>query len=97
MKSFSSKSEMLEYGKQLGKYDMEKVLLNEVPFLLCGTNLAYEDKLFEIAATALKEAYHMFKIDKKIKTDDISNFRDLLFETLKDNHEFQIMEVFDQY
>ena len=72
MKSFSSKSEMLEYGKSLGKCDKEIVSLDGKTVILCGTNLAYEDKISEIAETAITSVVKEFCLKKDI-TSDVRN------------------------
>ena len=97
MKSFSSKSEMLEYGKSLGKYDKEIVSLNGKTIILCGTNLAYEDRISEIAENAITTALKEFGLKTSIGTDAVSELRESILMNLRSNFDMEIVEAVNEY
>lgn len=97
MEIFSSKSEMLKYGKTLGKYNMESVLLNGKTVCLCGTNLAYENALSEIAENALSSALSIFSKNTENDIDSVSELKDFIFRLLAKNYDIETVEAYNEY
>ena len=97
MKSFSSKSEMLEYGKSLGKCDKEIVSLDGKTVILCGTNLAYEDKISEIAETTITSVVKEFCLKKDITSDSVSGLRESILMNLRSIFDIEIVEAINEY
>ena len=97
MKSFETESELLEYGKTLGKRDMEKVLLNEKTVMLCGTNLSYEDALWATAEEALEKTVNLFGFNGKIETDFVAEIRDILLKSVGSQFDFEVINATEEY
>lgn len=104
IKEFKSKDEMIEWGKEnLGKFDSILCCIEEQKYLLCGTDLAYEDEVWGIATRAIQEVLSVLGLPE---FDEQKNFdyaglvpylKDFLMSYIPDIEEIEVVHAFDEY
>lgn len=101
---FRSVDEMIEWGRySLGKYDSLLCNIGEQKYLLCGTDLAYEDAIWDIACNSIQSVLETFDLPKfdEIKDFDyagvVPELRDFLIDKITEIEEIEIVLCFDEY
>ena len=101
---FKTKEEMMEWGKEnLGKYGFIHCRIGDKKYLLCGTDLVYEDEIWEIATKAIQKTlrvlgYSSFNEDENFDYDGfVPELRDFLINCVEKTENFEIVCAFDEY
>ncbi|MBR0031451.1 MAG: hypothetical protein IJP61_04120 [Treponema sp.] len=105
MQFFETESEMLKYGENFSKHDIETVMCNGKKIVLCGSGSPFEDLIWEIAEEALSKMAKVFikkdvvdeSIEKGIGCDTGATpaIRDFILEKVEDIFDFKVVTVRD--
>ena len=101
---FESEAEMIQWGREnLGKYEFIRCQIKAQKYLLCGTNLVYEDEMFGLAQDTIQNALGIFDLPK---FDETTNFdydgyapelRDFIIDCIVKKENFKIVHAFEEY
>ena len=101
---FLKKKDMLNWGyENLSKNEIVTCFAGTRRYLLCGTNLAYEDEIREIATEAIQKALDVFglpRFDEETNHDfdsSISKLQELIVDCIQDCTGYKIGHVSEEY
>ena len=101
---FKTKEEMIQWGREnLGKYEFIRCQIKDQKYLLCGTNLVYEDEMFGLAQDAIQNALGIFDLPKFDETTNfdydgyVPELRDFIIDCIVKKENFKIVHAFEEY
>ncbi len=97
-KTFHDDMEAKEYGKNFGKYEFEKIKVEDEDVILCGTDQAVETDLWGGALELVENFCRMLgTVDKDFETDMASKIRDLVISEYEKDKKVRFLNVYDEY
>lgn len=99
-KEFSSNEEMLQYGESFGKHQFERVLCEGKTKILCGTDMAYEEDIWDGVDELLNSLINKFvgpDAPREYLIDKITELRDDVIGYLEKTYDFEFVDVYEEY
>lgn len=98
LKSFQTEMEAVAYGLRSAftMYSCERVLIDNKPTYLCGSNKVYEEKLWGMLHVMFKHMADTFHIDMDTE-GEASSMRDHILDQLEKNYGLRFVEVYKTY